>query len=72
MDTAISIARSYVKDHEIDVSGQFLSRVVSFHDVYHPENTGWRLTWIPADAVTLDGEWSIYVYDDGRVTADEE
>ena len=37
MATAISIARSYIKSHQIDVSEQFLSSVVSFHDVYKPE-----------------------------------
>ena len=71
MATAISIARSYIKSHQIDVSEQFLSSVVSFHDVYKPEKTGWRLTWVPADPMTLDGEWSIYVYDDGRIKTDE-
>ena len=71
MGAAISIARSYIESHHIDVSEQFLSSVVSFHDVYKPEKTGWRLTWVPADPMTLDGEWSVYVYDDGRVLTDE-
>jgi hypothetical protein len=71
MGAAISIARSYIKSHHIDVSEQFLSSAVSFHDVYKPEKTGWRLTWVPANPTTLDGEWSISVYDDGRVIADE-
>jgi len=72
MSDAISVARSYIQTHAIDVSDQFLSGVNSFHDVYKPEKTGWRLTWVPADPFTLDGEWSIYVYDDGHVKADGE
>jgi len=71
MGAAISTARSYINSHNIDVSEQFLSSVVSFHDVYKPRKTGWRLTWVPANPTTLDGEWSVYVYDDGRVLTDE-
>jgi hypothetical protein len=72
MSDAISIARSYIHAHKIDVSDQFLGSVTSFHDVYKPEKTGWHLTWVPADPFTLDGEWSIYVYDDGHVKTDGE
>ena len=67
MSHAIYLARSYISSHNIDVSNQFLSRVASFHDVYDPVKTGWVLTWVPSDAFTLDGEWSIYVYDNGLV-----
>ena len=72
MTQAIEMARSYINSHNIDVSNQFLSRVSSFHDVYNPVKTGWVLTWVPRDPLTLDGEWSIYVYDNGLVRVDGE
>ena len=64
---AIDTATAYVADQGFDITGMFIQRVFALHNVRDTSKSGWLVTWAPTNPYTLDGELSVYVYDDGRV-----
>jgi hypothetical protein len=72
IEQALTRARAYAARHDIDLSEDFIQRVVALHDIHDPSKSGWRITFAPRDAGTLDGETSIVVYDNGTISSDQD
>lgn len=69
-EQAITLARQYVQNNNIDVSRHFLARVeyIGLHDEYH--KPFWRIEYQPLTGgpiATAGGQIIIFVSEDGRI-----